>query len=231
MAGLTKTAGAICGCVLGFTIGVEMGGSTGAGAPEGLHFATPQAHAASFKVRKILENKKKKEAEEKAARKKEGEAERARLKGTRTKDLPPACAYDLEASQAAGGEIYQCDGKLYQAIKDGSFEGYEVHPVGVDRQAINKDRARRAKAAAKRRAAAKKRRQAGRVSELPPSCVYDANASVGYSTDIYSCGSVLYRPYEEKGEKGFEVVKPAGQSGGQASSPVRSSGNQGGSSY
>jgi hypothetical protein len=231
MAELTKTAGVICGCVLGFTIGVEMGEPSGAGAAPGLRLTVVQAQAASFKVRKILENKKKQEAEEKAARKKEGAAERARLKGTRTKELPPACAYDLQASQTLGSEVYQCDGKLYQAIKDGDFEGYEAHPVGMDREAIDKERERRAKATAKRKAAAKKKRQAGRVSELPPSCVYDANASVGYSTDIYSCGNVLYRPYEEKNERGFEVVRPAGQGGGQASTPARSAGNGGGSTY
>lgn len=231
MAGLTKTAGVICGCVLGFSIGVEMGAPAQPGDAAGLRLTIARAHAASFKVRKILEEKKKQEAEEKAEEKRAAEAERARLKGTRTKELPPNCAYDLEASQAAGGDMYLCDGKLYQAIKDGSFEGYEVHPVGMDRAAINKERARRAKEEAKRRAAAKKRRNANRVAELPPSCVYDANASMGYSTDIYSCGNVLYRAYEEKGEKGFEVVKPAGRGGGQPSSPAPSSGNRGGSAY
>jgi len=231
MPGLTKTAGVICGCVLGFTIGVEMGGPTRPGEPAGFRLEIAQAQAASFKVRKILEEKKKQEAEEKAARKRQGAAERARLKGSRTKELPPDCAYDLEGSREAGSDVYLCDGMRYQAIKEPGFEGFEVHPVGVDRAAINQERARRAKAAAKRRAAAKKRRQAGRVAELPPNCAYDANASVGQSTDIYSCGSVLYRGYEEKNERGFEVVKPAGQGGGQASSPGRSSGNRGESSY
>ncbi|MDH3241446.1 MAG: hypothetical protein OEO83_12360 [Alphaproteobacteria bacterium] len=229
MAGLTKTAGVICGCVLGFTIGVDMGGPAETGTPAFRLMIAP-AQAASFKVRKILEERKKQEAEEKAARQREAAAERARLKGSRTKELPPACAYDTEASMEAGGEVYQCEGKRYQAVKEPGFEGYEVHSVDVDRTAINEERARRAKEAARRSAAAKRRRNANRIAELPPSCVYDAEASMGYSTDIYSCDGVLYRAYEEKKERGFEVVNPAGQ-GGRAASPARPSGNQGGSTY
>jgi hypothetical protein len=231
MAGLMKTAGVICGCVLGLTLGVEMGDPAGSGHGAGLRLHAGEAHAASRKLRKILEQEKKEAEGKKAARKKEEDARRERLKGTRAKELPAHCAYDVEGSREAGSDVHLCDGMRYQAIKDGDFEGYEVHPVGVDRQAINKERARRTKAAAQQQAAAKKRRQAGRVAELPPSCVYDANASVGYPTDIYSCGNVLYRAYEEEGERGFEVVRPGGQAGSRASSPARSSGNQGGSAY
>jgi hypothetical protein len=230
MAGLTKTAGVICGCVLGFALGVQMGDPVGPGEAGGLRLSIAQAQAGAS-IRERIENRKKKEAKQRAARERAVKAERARLKGTRAKELPADCAYDVEGSREAGSDVHLCDGMRYQAIKDGDFEGYEVHPVGVDRQAINKERARRTKAAAQQQAAAKKRRQAGRVAELPPSCVYDANASVGYPTDIYSCGNVLYRAYEEEGERGFEVVRPGGQAGSRASSPARSSGNQGGSAY
>ncbi|MBT8407996.1 MAG: hypothetical protein KJN93_00030 [Alphaproteobacteria bacterium] len=230
MPGLTKTAGVICGCVLGFTIAVEMGDPARPGEPAGFRLGIAQAQAGAS-IRERIENRKKREAKQRAARDRAVKAERARLKGSRTKELPADCAYDLEGSREAGSDVHLCDGMRYQAIKEPGFEGYEVHPVGVDRRAINKDRARRAKEAAKRRAAAKKRRQDGRVAELPPSCAYDANASIGATTDIYSCGSVLYRAYEEKGERGFEVVNPAGQGGGRASSPGRSSGNRGEPSY
>ncbi len=207
MAGLMKTAGVICGCVLGFTIAVERGDLARPGEPAGFRFGIAQAQAGAS-IRERIENRKRREAKERAARKRAVEAKRARLKGSRTKELPADCAYDVEGSREAGSDVHLCDGMRYQAIKDESFEGYEVHPVNIDRGAINKDRARRSKEAAERRAAAKKRRQAGRVAELPPSCVYDANASVGQPSDIYSCGAVLYRAYEEEGERGFERVNP-----------------------
>ena len=92
MAGLMKTAGVICGCVLGLTLGVEMGDPAGSGHGAGLRLHAGEAHAASRKLRKILEQEKKEAEGKKAARKKQEDARRERLKGTRAKELPADCA-------------------------------------------------------------------------------------------------------------------------------------------
>lgn len=225
MAALIKTAGAVCGCVLGLTLAIDAGGPVSPGGGPALRLTISEAEA-SQAIRENIEIRKKREAKKRAAREKALKAERDRLKGTRTKDLPAACAIDLEASREAGSDVYFCNGVRYQAVTDGDFKGYEIHPVDVDRGEINRERARRAKEAAKRRETAKKRRDAKRVSALPPRCTYDANASMGYSEDIYQCDGVLYRTYEDNGEKGFEKITPAGQGGAS-----RSSNRDGGSTY
>ncbi len=216
----------VLGCVLGFGLGAAPGSPRqDPGAPgsvlslAGIGLSLPGAEAASFKMRKILEKRKQEEAERKAEEERQAKAREKRLLGTRVKELPADCAYDSEGSLQADAEVYQCGGMRYQAVKDKDFEGYVAHPVTTDRGAINKARERAAAAARKRAAEAKKKRAASRTAELPPTCVYDAEASVGQPTDIYSCNGVLYRPYQEGKESGFERLPPAAAANSAQPSP------------
>ncbi|HSR55022.1 MAG TPA: hypothetical protein VLN73_02190 [Alphaproteobacteria bacterium] len=222
------------GCILGFGADLGPGDPSAARSVTGpiITLSVPEARAeASLRERRAYQRKK--AAEAKAAKERAEKARQERLKGERTKELPVGCAYDTQGSMQAGGEVYLCGGMRYQKVKEPGFEGYEVHPVDMDRDAINEAREQRREAAQKRAEEMRKKREANRRDELPPSCFYDANASIGYSGDIYSCGGVLYRPYEEEGKSGFEVVPTEGQAGAEAEggeNPQESSGGRG-SSY
>jgi hypothetical protein len=231
-----QTVALVLGCILGFGLGAAPGDpQRGPGASgsiftlAGIGLSLPGAQAASFKMRKILERRKQEEAERKAEEERQGKAREKRLLGTRVKELPPDCAYDSEGSLEAGGEVYQCGGMRYQAVKDKDFEGYVAHPVTTDRSAINEARERAAAAARKRAAEAKKKRAASRTAELPANCVYDAEASLGQPTDIYSCNGVLYRPYQEGKETGFERLPSAAAA--NSAQPAPAAPADGGSPY
>ncbi len=78
----------------------------------------------------------------------------------------------------------------------------------MDRGEISRVKALRENEQKKRKAAARKKKQAGRISQLPPDCAYDSWASASSPTDVYQCGAIRYRKYEEKGATSYEVFKP-----------------------
>lgn len=203
----------VCGCILGFGLGPGPSDPSvvpAVSGPAAVHIrigvSVPKARARTPAV-----HRKRREAKRKAAEERAKKAEEKRLRGKRVKELPIGCPYDTDASRRAGADIYSCSGLQYWPIKEKNFQGYEAHPVNRNPQVIMKSLERRRAAEKKREAAKRKKREANRIDQLPPSCTYDANASVGQPTDIYSCGGVLYRQYQEKGKTGYEVVPPPGQ--------------------
>ncbi len=211
---------ALFGCVLGFGASVTLDGISrpsiaSAPPPAGvvqakmvLRLTFSKAHAdTDIKRKKRARLKKAAERRAEAEEKRREEADK-RLEGTRRATLPADCVFDYNMSASYSSDIYVCGGDYYQRYEENGVTGYEGHAVGLDRGAIKRAKARRAEAEKKRRAEAKKKLQATRRAALPAACVYDSWASTSSSTDVYACGGVRYRKYQEKGVTGFEVVKP-----------------------
>ena len=208
--------GALLGCALGFGASVtldDISSPSIASAPPpagvvqakmvlGLTFS--KAHADSKRRNRA---RKRKAAERQAEEKRSEEADK-KLEGARRATLPADCVYDYNASASYSSDIYACGGVYYRRYQENGVTGYEGHAVGLDRGAIERAKARRAEAEKKRRAEAKGKLQPTRRATLPAACVYDSWASTSSASDVYACGGVRYRQYQEKGVTGFEVVKP-----------------------
>jgi len=138
-------------------------------------------------------------AARKAEEKRLEEADK-KLEGIRRATLPANCVRDFNASTRFSTETYLCGGMYYQRYQENGGTGFEGHAVGLDRGAIKRAQARRAQA--------NKKLQVTRRADLPANCVYDTYVSAATDSDVYACGGVRYRQYEEKGVTGYEVVKP-----------------------
>ena len=208
--------GALLGCALGFGASVTLDDISSpsiasAPPPAGvvqakmvLGLTLSKAHADSKKRKRIRRRR----ATERQDEEKRSEEADKKLEGTRKATLPADCVYDHNASAFHSSDIYVCGGVYYERYEENGVTGYEGHAVGLDRGAIKRAKARRAKAEKKRRAEAKGKLQATRRATLPAACVYDSWASTSSATDVYACGGIRYRQYQEKGVTGFEVVKP-----------------------
>ncbi len=196
--------GALVGCVLGF------GASVTLQKPAGLSLASvpspaamvmaitfSKAHAAGTK--RSRRRAKRAAASREAEQKRREEADKA-LEGTRRATLPADCVKDFNASATFSTETYLCGGLYYQRYEENGVTGFEGHAVGLDRGAIKRAKARRVKA--------KTKLQVTRRAALPANCVYDTYVSAATDSDVYACGGVRYRQYQEKGVTGYEVVKP-----------------------
>ncbi|MCZ6608525.1 MAG: hypothetical protein O7A66_00800 [Alphaproteobacteria bacterium] len=209
--------GALLGCAIGFGASVTLDDISSpsiasAPPPAGvvqaemvLGLTLSKAHASGTK--RSRRRAKRKVAEREAEEKQRGEADK-KLEGTRRATLPADCVYDYNASASYSSDIYACGGVYYRRYEENGVTGYEGHAVGLDHGAIERAKARRAEAEKKRRAEAKGKLQPTRRAALPAACVYDSWASTSSATDVYACGGVRYRQYQEKGVTGFEVVKP-----------------------
>lgn len=155
--------------------------------------------------------KAKRKAAEEAARneeqKRRDEREEA-LQGTVTTELPANCVYDTYASAANSTELYLCGGNYYQRYEENGKTGFVAHPVDMNRGEIERAMARRAAAERKRNVDKAKQLQERRKPTLPPTCWYNTYASAVSTTDVYSCGEVDFRRYEENGMSGYEAIVP-----------------------
>ena len=203
--------GAILGAVFALGISVERGEVSTASIAS-LRF--PGEIVLGLNFSKVLADSKRRQrtrdrrAEEQKAEEKRREEAEKKFIGARRANLPVDCVYDDNASTTNSVDTYLCGGIYYQRYEENGVTGYEGYAVGMDRGEIDQAKARRTEAAKKRRAAAEKKKQAARISELPADCAYDSWASTSSPTDVYQCGAVRYRQYQEKGITGYEVFKP-----------------------
>ena len=195
---------ALFGCVLGFGASVTLHGSASpsiasapspAGMVMGIGFS--KAHAGGTKQSR--RRAKRKAAERAAELKRREEADKS-LEGIRRATLPADCVKDFNASAIFSADTYTCGGMYYQRYEENGVTGFEGHAVGLDREEIKRAKARRVKA--------KPKTQVTRRAALPANCVYDTYVSAATHTDVYACGGVRYRQFEDKGVTSYEVVKP-----------------------
>ena len=208
---------ALFGCVLGFGASVTLNdisspsmvtASSPAGAVQAkvvLWLTFSKAHAGGTKQSR---RRAKRKAAERAAEQKRQELADKKLLGTKSATLPANCVYDSYASVAHSSETFVCGGIYYQRYQENGKTGFEGHAVGLDRGAIKRAKARWAKAEKKRRAKARKKFQTTRRATLVANCFYDSYASTSSATDVFACGGVRYREFQEKGVTGYEMVKP-----------------------
>ena len=206
---------ALIGCVLGLGGGIAVEDGTGpetAAAPERaarvLTLAGPRAEAGEVLQKRKQFHRKRREEERKAAEEARRKALEEKYKGAKQTELPADCAVDHYESSVTGVDTFVCGGLYYKPSKVDGAAGYEGHPVGLDREEVEKATARQAAAEKKKQEEAKKKLEASRRTELPDDCAYDSYASSAAGKAIYSCAGATYREFEEKGKTGFEIVKP-----------------------
>jgi galactitol-specific phosphotransferase system IIB component len=199
--------GALFGCVLIFGPGVTLHSTSTPSisfalspAPMVLGLTFSKAHADS-KRRKRTRNRK--TAQRQAEEKSREEAEKI-LQGTGRATLPANCAYDSYASLSSTSDIHVCGGNYYQSYEENGVTGFLGHSVGMDRGEIKRAIARKAKAEEKRKAEVKKKLQATRKASLSTDCEYDSFASFSTTSNVYICGGVQFRQFQENGVTGYE---------------------------
>jgi len=213
---VTHVLGALFGCGLGFGATVTLNDISSpsmafapspAGAVQGkfvLRLTFSKAHADS-------KRRKRTRARRAAARRAQAKARELAdkiLLGTRSATLPANCVFDSYASVSHAVETFVCGGIYYQRFQENGVAGFEGHAVGLDRGAIKRAKARRVEAEKKRRAKAQKKFQTTKRATLSANCFYDSYASTSSATDVFACGAVRYRQYQEKEVTGYEVVEP-----------------------
>jgi len=208
--------GALFGCGLGFGATVTLNDISSpsmafAPSPAGAVQGKLVLRLTFSKARADSKRRKRTRARRAAARRAQAKARELAdkiLLGTRSATLPANCVFDSYASISHAVETFVCGGIYYQRFQENGVAGFEGHAVGLDRGAIKRAKARRVEAEKKRRAKAQKKFQTTRRATLSANCFYDSYASTSSATDVFACGAVRYRQYQEKEVTGYEVVEP-----------------------